>query len=131
MKNNFAVNYTTFEDIVEQSDVIILSCNASAENTNMINEKTINKMKPGVTLINIARGSLIDEDALRTHAQKFHFIGLDAIKDESAKGLKIRGKHSNIAITPHIAYLADSSLDIIRHTTYDIMDGKAPDSCVI
>lgn len=110
--------YVDIEKVYSDSEALFLACNASEENTNMINGKTIWHMKKEMILINIARGSLIDEDALLANADKFLYIWLDAIKNESKEGLAKFDKYENIIITPHIAYLADSTVKTIREETY-------------
>lgn len=58
------VTMTSFESLIETADYICLSCNMSPENFHLINSKTIHKMKNGVTLLNVARGPLVDEKSL-------------------------------------------------------------------
>ena len=112
------VTYVPMDELLKTTDIIVLACNASADNTDLINTAAIDLMKEGVILINIARGSLIDEQALQENISKLSYVGLDTIKNESDAGLQIRNNYPTVTITPHIAYLADSSLDIIRNTTY-------------
>ena len=52
------------ETLLAESDVITLHTNATEENHHLIDTKAIESMKPGVTIINTARGKLIDSDAL-------------------------------------------------------------------
>jgi phosphoglycerate dehydrogenase-like enzyme len=47
---------------------------------------------------------------------------LDAIKDESPEGLKKFASFENIVITPHIAYLADSTVKTIWDETYRCLE---------
>ena len=47
-----------------KSDILTLHAPALKENDHMINDDTIAQMKPGIKIINCARGSLIDTDAL-------------------------------------------------------------------
>ena len=58
------VEPVTFEDLLARSDYIVLHAPASEATKNMINAETIAAMKPGVRLINTARGALIDAAAL-------------------------------------------------------------------
>ncbi len=52
------------EDLYVQSDIISLHCPLTPDTKNMINEHSIRQMKPGVMLINTARGGLIKETDL-------------------------------------------------------------------
>ena len=54
----------SFEDLLAQSDIISMNIPATPETAHIINATSISKMKPGVWLINISRGVLIDETAL-------------------------------------------------------------------
>lgn len=117
----YSCSYISFDQLISQSDIIILACNATEDNRHLINESVIKQMKSWVYLINIARGSLIDEQALITYADKFAFIWLDAIQDESTIGLSKFLSLTNCAITPHIAYLADSTVATIWEETYKII----------
>ena len=54
----------TLDELLESSDFISLNCNLTAVNRHMIGAKEFEIMKTGVYLINVARGPLIDEQAL-------------------------------------------------------------------
>lgn len=56
--------YVSLEEIWKEADVISLHTPLTDESFHMINQETIVKMKPGVVLINTARGALIDSEAL-------------------------------------------------------------------
>lgn len=58
------VEYVSLDELYRRSDIIQLHCPLTEENMHMINDEAIAKMKPGVTLINTARGGLIDSEAL-------------------------------------------------------------------
>ena len=50
--------------LLEQSDVIVLCAPATAETENLIDARALARMKSGAVLCNVARGALVDEDAL-------------------------------------------------------------------
>lgn len=56
--------YVPLETLLAESDVITLHTNATEENHHLLNAEAFAKMKPGVTIVNTARGKLIDSDAL-------------------------------------------------------------------
>jgi phosphoglycerate dehydrogenase-like enzyme len=51
-------------ELAQSSDAIVLVASLNSESHHMINAKLIDLMKPGVIVINVARGALIDEQAL-------------------------------------------------------------------
>jgi len=59
-----AVQPTIWLERLEEADFIVLTCALTAENRHLVNASTLAQTKPGVRIINVARGSLIDEIAL-------------------------------------------------------------------
>lgn len=53
-----------FEELLSGADFIALSCNLTAENYHLLSYPQFELMKPGVRLVNVARGPLVDEAAL-------------------------------------------------------------------
>src|SRR4029450_10785502 len=53
------------EALLEQSDVVTLHSTASAEGKALLGRDELARMKPGAILVNVARGSLVDREALR------------------------------------------------------------------
>lgn len=58
------VKYCSWPLGLEEMDFVILTCSLTKSSRHMINERTIQKMKDGVYIVNVARGALIDENAL-------------------------------------------------------------------
>ncbi len=111
-------SYVSFAKLLRDSDVITLHVPLLPETRRMINATAIKKMKPGVILVNTARGELIDETALVKHHKKFSFIGLDVLKNEAGfKKTSPLLKCKNIIITPHIAFYSDVSVKKIAAET--------------
>lgn len=58
------ITYGTFEEVISNADFITIHTPLVKETKHMINKEAFEKMKPGVRIINCARGGIIDEDAL-------------------------------------------------------------------
>jgi len=87
--NDSTVEYVEkLEDFLPRCDVITLHCNLTAETKKVINKKTIAKMKDGVVLLNLARGELIDEQALYEACKsgKIKAAALDVYEKEPYDG---------------------------------------------
>jgi D-lactate dehydrogenase len=91
----------------------------------MIDKSAIDKMKKGVMIINCARGSLIDTQALidGIDSGKIGFAGLDVIEHESGlyyfnrmgeplnnPQLAVLKSYSNVLVTPHTAFYTDEAV---------------------
>jgi phosphoglycerate dehydrogenase-like enzyme len=95
----------TFDEVIEQSDVVTLHIPSSPEVHHMINADVISRMKPGCVLINTARGMLVDEKALYEGLQSGHLggAGLDVYETEPPTTDNPILGLPNVAVTPHIA----------------------------
>ena len=89
--------------LVAQSDILTLHCPLTPETRGLMDARRIALMKPGASLINTARGELIDQDALieALHYGDLGGAGLDVYPDEPnvARGLL---DHPNVMTLPHI-----------------------------
>jgi len=68
----------------EEADFLVLTCALTRENRHMINRKSLEHAKPGLRIVNVARGPLIDESALVSalDSQHVHSAALDVFEDE-------------------------------------------------
>lgn len=94
---------TTKKDVIENSDIISLHCGMTEETYHMIDEKELSKMKPGVLLINTARGQLINEISLIEYIKSGKIIAaLDVFEQEPLPENSVfRKKIKDCFSTPH------------------------------
>ena len=111
--------YTGLDELLAQADVVSLHCNLTPENTELINAKTIEKMKDGAILLNNARGALINEqdvaDAL--NSGKLAAAGLDVVSTEPIHADNPLLRAKNCILTPHISWAPRESRQRIMDTT--------------
>lgn len=95
------------------ADYVVLAVPATKENENMIDAKALAAMKKHAVLVNVARGTLIDESALLAAVRSGHIYGagLDVVKDEPVSAANPLLMEPRILVTPHIAGPTDLMLD--------------------
>ena len=94
-----------FESLLAESDFLSLHTPLTPNTRHLINSEALSKMKPNAVLINTARGSIVDQDALY-EAVKEHRIfgaGLDVTDPEPLPLDSPLLTLDNIVIAPHIA----------------------------
>ena len=113
--------YVSIDELYAKCDVIIYHCAYNKENHHMVNARTIEKMKPGVLLINVARGGLFDTQAILDglNSGKLGGVALDVIEGEETlrkpqgqNDLPILDellKHENFIFTMHTAFYTDEA----------------------
>ena len=91
------------DELLRRADFITLHTPLTDKTRNMLDAKAIAKMKPGVRIVNCARGGLIDEAALLAALKSGHVAGaaLDVFLVEPAKDNPLFG-HENVICTPHL-----------------------------
>lgn len=102
------VRQVRLDELLRKSDIVSLHVPAAPETERMIDARAIAAMKDGALLVNTARGTLVDEqavaDALRSG--KLAGFGADVVsKEPMAPDNPLLGvKDCNVALTPHIAW---------------------------
>ncbi|MDQ0138942.1 NAD(P)-dependent oxidoreductase [Cupriavidus necator] len=98
------VEAVPLDRIWEDSDVISLQCPLTAENKDMVNAATLARCKPGVILVNTARGGLVDEAALLEAVRSGHVAaaGLDSFAQEPMTSPHIFQGQPGFVLSPHI-----------------------------
>jgi len=98
-----AVKISEFDKYLPDLDVIILILPLTKESKNFINADRIKKMKDGATLINLARGAIVDTDALVAELNTGRITaGLDVTDPEPLPKGHPLWSAPNLIITPHV-----------------------------
>jgi len=95
--------FNKVKDLAAACDVVFLACPATPETEKMINAEVLEALGPNGYLINIARGSVVDETALLYALQHKKIAGaaLDVFENEPNPNAAFF-KLDNVLLTPHI-----------------------------
>lgn len=93
----------SLDNVLAQADIITLHSVVTPETSNVISAENIAKMKDGVIIVNVARGKLIDEQALAEALQsgKVAAAALDVFQKEPPEACPLIGL-PNVLHTPHL-----------------------------
>ncbi|AXC15696.1 D-3-phosphoglycerate dehydrogenase [Acidisarcina polymorpha] len=107
--------------ILGDADIVVVCVRADRSNQGIFNEKMFASMKRGVFFVNVARGSLIDEQALRKAilAGQVRAAALDVLRDEPISPKDPLVSLSQTVVTPHRAGFTDNML----RGTVELIDG--------
>ena len=102
------------DEIFKQSDYLTLHVGLTSQTEGMINESSIKLMKPGVRIVNCARGELIVDEALADAIRSGHVAGaaLDVFRKEPLKDSAYFGL-DNVLLSPHVAGSTDEAQEAI------------------
>ena len=124
------IQKTTLEGLYAVSDILTLHCPLTDETRELINARSIAKMKKGIVIINTGRGQLINEHDV-AEALKSEYIcgyGADVMSEEPPKEDNELLLQPNAFITPHIAWASmDSRIRLMNQTVKNIkafMNGR-------
>ncbi len=119
------------DGFLSQSDVVAICCQWTPETTNLINAARLAAMKPGVILVNVARGEIVDEAALAEALARGHLRGvvLDVYVGEFERGPPERlWRDPRVLITPHTSGHTDDNrhgaIDLFCDNLRALLDGK-------
>ena len=108
------VKLVSLDEVFATSDYITLHVGLTPQTQGLINKSTLAKMKPGVRIVNCARGELIEDCALVEALKSGHVAGaaLDVFTKEPLKDSQYMGLQ-NVILTPHIAGSTREAQDAI------------------
>lgn len=128
------IRYVTLDELFEKSDIISLHCPLTEDTYHLIDEKTIERCKRGVVILNTSRGALVDAEALLSgiKSRKVGAACLDVYEEEADLFFEDFSGHileddtlarlismPNVIVTSHQAFLTEDALSNIAETTID------------
>lgn len=104
LESKYNLKYVDLNELLKKSDIVTLHVPLTDSTRGMIGHKQLEIMKKGAYLINLARGGLIDEEALYDHLKSKRIAGaaLDVFSTEPPQKSPLL-KLDNVLATPHLA----------------------------
>lgn len=123
------IELVDFDELLRRSDFITLHTPLNEETKNLINEQSLRRCKPGVRIINCARGGIIDERALLDALNRGVVAGaaLDVFEHEPP-GESPLLHHPHVVATPHLGASTEEAQEKvavqIAHQIADALHGR-------
>ena len=132
LENGDTIRYVELDELFASSDIISLHCPLTEETYHMIDDRSLEKCKRGVVILNTARGALVDAEALLSgiKSRKVGAACLDVYEEESDFFFEDFSGHileddilarlismPNVIVTSHQAFLTEEALSNIAETT--------------
>lgn len=119
-----AVEHVTFErlhEVLPRTDWLILACPLTDKTRQLVNERTLAALPRGAHLINVARGEVVDEQALVSALQRGHLSGafLDVFAHEPLPPDSPLWAMPQVMVTPHAAGHSDGNEQRVRQMFLD------------
>lgn len=136
------LEYVDLDTLLTTADIVTIHTPLTAETENIINTKTLQQMKSTAYFINMARGGLVDTQALITALQQHEIAGaaLDTLADENLffehrvtldqipADYKVLNAMPNVLISPHSAFFTNTAIknivEIGLNDVVTIVSGK-------
>jgi phosphonate dehydrogenase len=136
--------YAFFEDVLENSDIIVPVVPLTPATAHMFNDKTISRMKVGSFLVNVCRGSVVDEHAVARALASGHLAGYaadvfemeDWARSDRPREIprELLENTEQTVFTPHIGSAVDSiRREIAMQAARNIiqaLNGEMPDGAI-
>jgi len=114
---DLTVPLVDIDTLLARSDVVSMNLTLGDETRGFLSAERIARMKPGVILVNTARGALVDEAALIAALKSGHIrhAGLDVFHAEPLKADHPLAKMPNVTLTAHAAFRTlEASMTLLR-----------------
>jgi phosphoglycerate dehydrogenase-like enzyme len=103
----------SIDDLLETSDHLVLAAPATARTQHLLDAATFERVKPGLHLVNIARGSLVDQDALRAALDdgRVARATLDTVTPEPLPDGHWLYAHPRVRVSAHVSWASPAGFD--------------------
>ena len=118
-----ATYHDNLKSLLSVSDVLSICCPASKETIDLINKETIEYLPKGAVVTNVARGDIVDDEALidALDRRKIYAVGLDVYKGEPNLNPGYL-KHKSAFILPHLGSATKETRTAMANLAIDNMD---------
>lgn len=117
-------------EVLTRTDYLVVVVPLTEQTANLIGEAALAALKPGAVVVNVARGGIVDETALRARLRSGHvrFAVLDVFDNEPLAPGSPWWSEPNVFVTPHVSGLAPryaaQVLDIVQQNLRRLIAGQ-------
>ena len=97
------------DNALKQADIVVLTLPLTEQTRHLIDDSKLSLMKDSATLVNIARGAIIDTNALLNHIDRFTGAVLDVFEEEPLNENSPLWDKQNIILTPHNSFVGEGN----------------------
>jgi phosphoglycerate dehydrogenase-like enzyme len=103
----------SIDELLSEADHLVLAAPATPRTRHLINAETLALVKPGVHLVNIARGALVDQDALRVALDdgRIAMATLDTVDPEPLPAGHWLYSHPKVRLSAHVSWASPAGMD--------------------
>jgi D-3-phosphoglycerate dehydrogenase len=132
---DLGIKEASLDEVISSSDVLSFHVPSTTETRNMLNATTIQQLKSGSIVLNMARGDVVDQEALAAALKSGHVAaaGVDVFTHEPCTNSPLFGL-PNVIVTPHTAGSSYEALEavgrVISSSTIAALRGEAVPNAV-
>ncbi len=110
------VDYLAFDEVVSTSDVLSIHLKSTKDSYRIVGERELSLMKKGSILVNVARGSILDTQAVARYLASGHLAGLgvDVFEYEPIEADHPWLSFDNVIFTPHVADNTPEGMELLN-----------------
>ncbi len=133
-EDQYGVEYCSLPDLWKLSDIISIHVPLTDATRNLIGKNEINAMKPSSYLINVARGGIVDEEALAEALRNGRIAGaaVDVFSEEpvSPTNPLLRIPGNKVLLSPHVAGVSNEAagriINMATSNVAKVLKGEEP-----
>lgn len=122
------VEHVPLEELLERSDIVVLACPLTPETHHLLDAARLEHMKPGALLVNVARGPIVDQEALvaALASGRLGGAGIDVFEEEPVAADDPILTAPNVVAAPHaLGYLDQMFRDCVAGACGALLDVAA------
>jgi len=109
------VALASLDDVLGEADHLVLALPATPATRGIVGADALRRVKPGVHLVNVARGSLVDQEALRVALDDGRVVlaSLDTVEPEPLPAGHWLYGHPRVHLSPHVSWSFPGAFDLL------------------
>lgn len=134
--NEHGATLVPFEQLLERSDAVSIHSPLTEQTYRLFDDNAFDRMRESAFLVNVARGPIIDGEALvrAIESEAIRGVALDVFPDEPPAKNHILRDHERVVTTPHVAWYSEEANDERRRKAAEnvkaALCGKRPPNAI-
>ena len=97
------------DEALGQADVVVLTLPLTEQTRHLMNDDRLSLLKDGAVIVNIARGAVVDTEALIKHTERLGGVVLDVFEEEPLSSSSPLWDRENVILTPHNSFVGEGN----------------------